>query len=92
MTKLGMLGDMNHLPDMKAAHIQGSVPTFAQESDEIMDLDFPDERNGADSVEEQPTAYERGTKITFPGEATDITGVERDMARQESLAQIYRSN
>eukprot|EP00961_Rhodomonas_salina_P085679 1150882-Rhodomonas_salina.1 len=28
-----------------------------------MDLDFPDERNGADSVEEVPNAYQRGEHL-----------------------------
>merc|ERR1712167_218743 len=77
-TKLGMIQDSVHMQHIHAAYIQGSVPTAVQESREIMNLTFPDEREGADGIQYQPTAHITGTKITFPGEATDITGVEKD--------------
>jgi len=88
-TALGMIQDMSHYDAMHAAHIKGSIPTFAQESDEIMNLTFPDERSGSDSEEYQPNAYIRGTKITFDQEAHDIIPgdyLTKDVRPTESLA------
>ena len=71
-TKLGMTGDISTMGDIHAAYIHGSVPTFKEESDDIMNLAFPDERSGSDSIEKMPAAYVRGTVITFNQEAQNI--------------------
>ena len=70
---LGMTGDISTMGDIHAAYIHGSVPTSVGESDDIMNLNFPDERNGADSKEFMPSAYVRGSVNTAADEAGDIT-------------------
>ena len=40
---LGMTGDISTMGDIHAAYIHGSVPTSVGESDDIMNLNFPDE-------------------------------------------------
>jgi len=72
-TKLGMTGDIATINDIHSAYIHGSIPTAKGESDDIMALNFPDERNGADSKAYQPSAYVRGSVDTSKAEATDIT-------------------
>merc|ERR1719163_2578357 len=67
-----MMGDIATINDIHSAYIHGSVPTAIGESNDIMNLNFPDERFGSDSKEHMPSAYVRGTVITFPEEAGDI--------------------
>merc|ERR1719261_880905 len=71
-TQLAMMGDIATINDIHSAYIHGSVPTAIGESNDIMNLNFPDERFGSDSKEHMPSAYVRGTVITFPEEAGDI--------------------
>ena len=71
-TQLGMTGDISTMDDIHSAYIHGSVPTSKGESDDIMNLNFPDERNGADSKSYQPAAYVRGSVSTAGAEATNI--------------------
>ena len=42
-TDLAMMGDIATINDIHSAYIHGSVPTAKGESDDIMDLNFPDE-------------------------------------------------
>jgi hypothetical protein len=98
MTELSMAGDISTLKDIHAAYVRGSVPTAAQESDDIMNQPFSDERNGADSKAAVPNAYITGTVDTADGEARDITSfvsgsaardsANKDVARTESLLQL----
>ena len=43
LSKLAMMGDIATLNDIHSAYIHGSIPTAKGESDDIMDLNFPDE-------------------------------------------------
>jgi len=72
LSQLAMMGDIATINDIHSAYIHGSVPTAIGESNDIMNLNFPDERFGSDSKEHMPSAYVRGTVITFPEEAGDI--------------------
>jgi len=72
-SKLAMMDDISTINDIHAAYIHGSVPTAKNEADDIMALNFPDERSGSDSKTYQPSAYVRGTVVTFKAEAADIT-------------------
>merc|ERR1719163_1414505 len=72
LSQLAMMGDIATINDIHSAYIHGSVPTAIGESNDIMNLNFPDERFGSDSKEHMPSAYVRGTVITFPEEAADI--------------------
>ena len=42
-SKLAMMGDIATINDIHSAYIHGSVPTAVGESNDIMDLNFPDE-------------------------------------------------
>jgi hypothetical protein len=77
-SKLGMIADISTINSIHAAYIKGGIPTSSQESDEIMDVAFPDERSGSDSKEHQPSAYIRGTQTTADQEASDILGMHPD--------------
>ncbi|EKX46706.1 hypothetical protein GUITHDRAFT_152300, partial [Guillardia theta CCMP2712] len=85
-SELGMIGDISTIGEIHAAYIHGSIPTAAQEADDIMDLPFPDARNGSDAKEWMPSAYIRGSIDTSAQEAQDITGVAKD-PRKEFLYQ-----
>merc|ERR1719183_2574655 len=71
-TALDMMGDIATINDIHSAYIHGSVPTAVGESNDIMNLNFPDERSGSDSKEYMPAAYVRGSINTAPQEAADI--------------------
>ena len=43
LSKLAMMGDIATLNDIHSAYIHGSVPTAIGESNDIMNLNFPDE-------------------------------------------------
>jgi len=51
-----------------------------------MDVAYPDERAGADSAAQQPSAYIRGTKMTAEAEAKDILGM-KDAAADAAAAE-----
>jgi hypothetical protein len=42
-TKLAMMGDIATINDIHSAYIHGSIPTAKGESDDIMNMNFPDE-------------------------------------------------
>jgi hypothetical protein len=67
-----MMDGIATINDIHSAYIHGSIPTAKGESDDIMALNFPDERNGADSKVYQPSAYVRGSVDTFKAETSDI--------------------
>uniref|UniRef100_A0A7S0HX51 Uncharacterized protein n=1 Tax=Hanusia phi TaxID=3032 RepID=A0A7S0HX51_9CRYP len=90
-TKLGMIGDISTINDIHAAYIHGSVPTAAQESDDIMNMPYPDERNGSDSKNLMPSAYVRGSIDTSAQEASDITGVAKDPVREKLMQREKKS-
>merc|ERR1712216_403511 len=72
LSKLAMMGDIATINDIHSAYIHGSIPTAKGESDDIMNMNFPDERFGSDSKAYMPSAYVRGSVDTFKAEATDI--------------------
>eukprot|EP00292_Cryptomonas_paramecium_P012339 CAMPEP_0113728096 /NCGR_PEP_ID=MMETSP0038_2-20120614/41652_1 /TAXON_ID=2898 /ORGANISM="Cryptomonas paramecium" /LENGTH=291 /DNA_ID=CAMNT_0000659485 /DNA_START=200 /DNA_END=1071 /DNA_ORIENTATION=- /assembly_acc=CAM_ASM_000170 len=98
LTKLSMAGDISTLKDIHAAYVRGSVSTAAQESDDIMNQPYPDERDGSDKKSKMPNAYITGSVSTAEGEARDITSfasssaardrANKDVARTESLLQV----
>jgi len=95
--QLAMMDDIATINDIHAAYIHGSVPTAKGESDDIMNMNFPDERNGADSKANMPSAYVRGSVDTFKAEATDITSkgaahgvVAHKDAVREKLMQLHK--
>jgi hypothetical protein len=98
LTKLSMQGDIATMKDIHAAYVRGSVATFAQESDDILNQTFFDEPNGPDSASKMPSAYVTGTVTTADAEARDITSFaasthsrdNKDVAHTEQLLQLPR--
>jgi hypothetical protein len=43
LSKLAMMGDIATINDIHSAYIHGSIPTAKGESDDIMNMNFPDE-------------------------------------------------
>merc|ERR1712216_728544 len=86
-SKLAMMDDIATINDIHSAYIHGSVPTAVGESNDIMDLNFPDERFGSDSKEYMPAAYVRGSTNTAPAEAE----AAQDAVKQK-LLQLHAFN
>mmetsp|Transcript_35802 Transcript_35802/g.93937 ORF Transcript_35802/g.93937 Transcript_35802/m.93937 type:complete len:252 (+) Transcript_35802:13-768(+) len=83
LTKLSMAGDISTLKDIHAAYVRGSVSTAAQESDDIMNQPYPDERDGSDKKSKMPNAYITGSVSTAEGEARDITSFASSSAARD---------
>merc|ERR1712216_389017 len=86
---LGMTGDISTMGDIHAAYIHGSVPTSVGESDDIMNLNFPDERNGADITAKSSSAT--GMK---KGPVTSLAGLlkeEQALTKQEAILELLAS-
>ena len=66
-TDLAMMGDIGTINDIHSAYIHGSVPTAVGESNDIMDLNFPDEVGMNDLV-----GMEFGGEMAGAGEGREV--------------------
>ena len=66
-SKLAMMGDIATINDIHSAYIHGSVPTAVGESNDIMDLNFPDEVGMNDLV-----GMEFGGEMAGAGEGREV--------------------
>jgi hypothetical protein len=66
-TDLAMMGDIATINDIHSAYIHGSVPTAVGESNDIMDLNFPDEVGMNDLV-----GMEFGGEMAGAGEGREV--------------------
>ena len=66
-TDLAMMGDIATINDIHSAYIHGSVPTAVGESNDIMDLNFPDEVGMNDLV-----GMEFGGEMAGAGEGWEV--------------------